>query len=995
MTDQHFRSRYSWILYVLIGLAILLFVLFAGSNWLLNTPWLAQRLSQSAGIEIHWEHGRSRYPGQWEVAGFHLARKDDELFLSLDAAHATLSLSLAALFQGKVHILALDAQGIRNLTLNEHVLEGDGRLRLEDALFTDQHLEIARLRLSLEGGVLHRQLEVVPHDVPQKVQLARDISLTSAATLAQVAALGPDVDILGALSGTVQLDAHADAWDVFTPYLGSLPWLALSGSGRLHGELILECGVLAEGSILRLDSPVLMVEVDESSLRQARSLNQHSGIIDTPGKTHRAQGNGDVLLGVSSEQPAILTVTTRLRDVALVEATPYARQAELTLAADLDNLRMDKLEPPFRVHLAASGQVIRLDMLDPYLEHTLDGQGMKLRGAGQLEAELELLDSRPNHARLEIKASQLQVDALGYQADGGGFLLAELDSAAQVTVKAALVGATLLHTGHRLLADADLQLAAISPFDPKQALEGARGEIAWENARLPDISALQPYLTPFLPDPEALTLLGGEAQCHGQLELTANQLRGSLSFSGRKLRTQIQTNILESDVDLSLLLNEATLDNEQLDISGSRLRWLATAEKHETEGLESEIFLREGRLHRRDGVPGGRLALEGSVHRLGFLNAFLPKAHGLAVEGNGRLYLRADFEGLQILPKSELQVTTDELRVRFLDYQAAGRGDLFARLDTPDEALFTLSIPRYTLQRQGEVQSHMEGRDLVVTTRTTHFEKMLESAEARYFTTHIFLPATEVPDVTRYNSYLPKNAGVTLLGGKARLSSEFTLTGLDAQGALDIYASEAELALLDQRLVGDLQLALNLTEGDLATRQFTLDHSFLRLDQVQHLMHHQVHRQEHLKDGGLRDDADWWVQLDFDNARLLWTDQIQLVGGLRLAMRDTGLLARLFLRRAGDGGWLGRLLDVRDIHGEAQLDLSNDRIRLSGVDLRGETLTLLADLDLAGDASNGAMYARLGALSLGVELNDNEPTLRIVRPLRWFHAWRDGKNVAP
>ena len=71
------------------------------------------------------------------------------------------------------------------------------------------------------------------------------------------------------------------------------------------------------------------------------------------------------------------------------------------------------------------------------------------------------------------------------------------------------------------------------------------------------------------------------------------------------------------------------------------------------------------------------------------------------------------------------------------------------------------------------------------------------------------------------------------------------------------------------------------------------------------------------------------------------------------------------------------------------LDLNDTRIRLSDIDLKGENLTFLVE-----GTSNGALYARLAALGLGVELNDGEPALRILRPRRWFDAWRAEQNLA-
>ena len=966
-----FRSRLA--LSLLAGLAVLVLIWFAGSYWLLNSPWLPQRLSQLEGIAITWENGRSRHPGRWEVEGFYLAREDDELALSVAAERATLELSLLALLRGELHIRSLDARGIRRLTLNDLVLEGAGQLRLGDTVLSAQQLAISHLGLRLEGGRLQRDTD--------GATLVRDIRLAAEGSLTRVAPMEAGAEMLEALSGTLQLDAHADAWDVFMPYLEPLPWLVLSGTGRLQGELTVARGILAPGSILRLDSPALRVEVDEPGLREDLWPDRDPAAQAAIGTTHRAEGDGTLLLAVSPQHPEWLTFTTRLRDVTLADAEPYAHRTALTLTVDLNNRRLDRLEEPARARLALRGDVIRLDMLDPYLAHVFDGQGIQLRGAGELEVELETLGQYPAEARLEISAPQLEVRGLGYDASGEGTLQARLEDE-RVALDMRLVEAILHHEGRQLLAEAELQLAATGPLDPEQAGDGTRAEIIWPAARLPDISALQHYLEPFLADPTPLLLLGGSALSEGQLVVAENGLRGSLSLSGQNLRTRLRGHTVENDVRLTLALNEAALDGTRLDIDGSRLRWQAQSEAPDAERLESDLVLREGRLHRRSGVPGGQWVLEGKVRQLGFLNVFLPDAHGLAVQGHGQLQLEGSFEGNRILPGTWLRVAAEQLQVGFLDHRAAGRGELRARLETPEQAHLSLEIPEYALQRQDDDEPNLQGRDLVVTTQTEQFSEVLASPEPRHFTTRISLPETTVPDFTRYNAYLPEDAGVTLLGGTARLASEFTLVGLEARGEVNLRASHVQLALLDQHLRGDLQLALRLADGNLDTRQFNAARSFLRLDQVQR------------QNGEQPGDAGWWVQLDFDDAQLHWTEQIRLASRVALTMRDTGLLARLFLARARDSVWLGRLLNVRGIEGSAQLDLNDTRIRLSDVDLRGENLTLLADLELAEGTSNGALYASLGALGLGVELNDGEPTLRIVRPRRWFDAWRAGQNPA-
>ena len=53
----------------------------------------------------------------------------------------------------------------------------------------------------------------------------------------------------------------------------------------------------------------------------------------------------------------------------------------------------------------------------------------------------------------------------------------------------------------------------------------------------------------------------------------------------------------------------------------------------------------------------------------------------------------------------------------------------------------------------------------------------------------------------------------------------------------------------------------------------------------------------------------------------------------------------------------------------------------------------LTELGLPADGqANGALYARLGAVGLGVELNDSEPALRVLQPKRWFDRWREAQR---
>jgi len=954
-----------------------------GSTWLLNSQWLPKRLSQIEGVEVRWTNANSLHPGRWEVENLYLAREDDSLPISVEAQRATLSLSLLALLRGELHIQTLDANGLRRLTVGDIALEAQGQLQVTDTQLSRAALAVPSVSLDISQGHLTRLSDQA--SLVQDIQLRADASLDSVTT-EQIPREELTAELLSALSAQLTIEAQADAWDVFMPYLEALPWLTLDGHGNLTGELNLSSGVLQRGSELTLNAPELRLSVNEQRLQPRDTDDLRWLIAETPPALHTAVGEGAVRLAVEDDE---LHFSTQLINVVLADTHPYAINTQLRLATNMPNQRLDQLDLPTGASLELQGEVSRLDMLDRYLAHTFDGQGVRLAGNGQIEASVTLRDAKPYHASLAIQAPTLAAELLDFTAQGSGSLAAQLSTEEIIDATLTFTDATLSHHQQTLMADAAITLNALSPINPELAQENATARLTWQSARLPDISVLQTYLKAALPDPAPLQLLSGQATSSGQLDFTTEQMHGEIHLEGKQLATRWQhseqNSVLESDAQLRLSIRRAALDGTRLDISGSRLRWQVADTQSTGEKLESILVLNDGRFQ-RSGSNGdesgntplsGEFSLEGSVQRLGFLNNFLPDAHGLAIAGDGQLFAQGSFRNDRLLAPTRLRVNANQLEVAFLDYIATGRGELTAQLDTSEQAQLSLGIPHFSLMRLDDDRPHLEGRHFALTTETERFSDVLASPEPEHFSTRIALPITEVPDFTRYNRYLPENAGVTLLGGQASLTSEWLLDGLTAQGDMTLRAFGAELALLDQQLKGDVELHLQLTEGDLETRRFNANDSFLRLENV--------FRQS--SEGA--QDAGWWVQLTMEEAQLEWDDPIRLTSQLRLGMRDTGLLARLFLARARQSEWLGRLLNVHDINGSAQLQINGERIRLHDLTLTGGQLLLLSDVTLAEKSANGALYAHLGALGIGVELIDSEPTLKVLQPRRWFDRWRE------
>ena len=964
----HLWHKSLWIkLFASVLMIVLLWI--TSSYLLLNSAWLPKQLSELQGIELSWHKGKSLHPGRWEIEGFYLAREDDELFFSIAAEKAILEISLYRLLRGDLYIHALDAQGIRRLTLNDIILEGSGQVGLKETLFTSDYLEVTQLSVQMDKGKISRTVD--------DALLVRDIELYTDLRLDKVSPTDLTVDLLDCLSGSIVLDAHADAWDVFMPYLEKLPWLTLMGHGRLEANILLSQGILEANSRVELNSPELQVTVSPLLLNQSEmSINldvENSDDVEKSNVIHHASGSGRVMLQVDETEPYPLLFSIALENVELVDGAPYATGAEVLLQSSLDNRRVDRLDIPALNELTVNAHVSRLDMLDLPLSGLFEEQGMKVRGSGDLEINLTLLGLALDHGELTVNAPNLRVVTFDFDASGNGALKLHLDSN-QFSADLQLRSATLLHESRILLDNAQFTAVATGPLNIDEALSSVSTVIHWKSATLPDVSVLQPYMEPYFENP--LRLLSGQASSEGRLTLAEQKITGNLRLNVDNLRTQIKDQHVQSDARLFLNLNKATLDGKELNLSGSRLSWTALTNSDTADSLASELTINRALFYRRNDQPAGQFSVQGSVQQLSFLNAFLPKAHGLSIQGHGSLYVTGQFQGTRLLRDSYLGIAAEQLEVSFLDYVADGYGQLNVSLDSADSAALSLNIPEYRLQRVNDENAHLQGKNLVITTQTDQFSKVIETPEPKYFITRISMPNTEIPDFTRYNHYLPEGAGITLLGGQARLSSEFELEGLQASGKVNLTASSISMQLLKQHIQGDLHLLLQLEEGDLTSRQFLASHSFLRLDNVQR---------------ELSDDVDWWVALNFDEAQLRWRDHIDLESQLTVTMRDTGLLARLFLESAREREWLGRMLDVKNIQGTAHLQIDDNQIRLSDIDLRGDDLMVLADLVLKESLANGALYARKGLPAVGVELMDGETRVRFIRPRLWFDEWRLGQ----
>nr|WP_298378622.1 hypothetical protein [uncultured Halomonas sp.] len=868
-----FKRRWlRWLVGVIGVISLLIIGYLAGLQWLFNSGWLQQRLSQLPGVTVSWSSANTPSFDRLNVRDLIIQRADENLVIALEVDQARLHISWWSLLFRRLDIHSLEAEGLRALKVNEYRLAASAtsRVRLGELVLDEQSLGVTSLTLALEEALVQRQ------ENPDTYQtLARDIRLQGEFFLETFhPAQAPGLEALAFLSGDTSLAAQADAWDVFNPYLRALEGLRLEGKGGLQGRLAIEKGVLQPGSELTLISPQLAVVLDEAALLAANDSSENVSPENARGRRYRLEGKGRISARVDVQDEAQEgVVATRM---ALV----------------LDDMQMrEPLEEP----------------------------------AGN---EPPLLTSE--RFRLNVDLPRLDLTS--------------------------------------------------PPRKPDSAA------LIWQGARLPDVAVLARFLPQDLP----FNLHGGKAGLDGRLGYREGRLEGHFDLRGNRVDLTLLDNRVTSELGLDLKLKEFDLDQRRLDLSGTRLR-VSALNPGDSTPLETELLLREARLaldkssnadvsSTASSLSSGRMLVQGRAAELSFLNRFLPETHSLAMHGNGLLEAELVWQEGTLLPGSRLWVSADPMELRFLDYEASGNGRLDSSIDKASRNVdIRVSLPAFELRRQQESASHVSGRYLLV--EATLPAAVLNGTTPALVdqTTRISLPQIDIPALSLYNAYLPKDAGIELLSGQASLESYLNLQGYQAQGSLILKARETALMMGDQRLHGNLSLDVQLADGDLRQRRFDVSGSTLRLDNLSR-------QGEGLasKRGG----NGWWMELGIDKGQLVWAQPLNLDARLALRMRDSGFPLRTLLKDVRQRQWLSRLLNVQNIRGRARLKLLDAGLALRDARLAGQELEILADLVRRDKTLDGALYARYAALGLGIEIDAGQTRLHLLRPRRWYEQAR-------
>lgn len=377
----------------------------------------------------------------------------------------------------------------------------------------------------------------------------------------------------------------------------------------------------------------------------------------------------------------------------------------------------------------------------------------------------------------------------------------------------------------------------------------------------------------------------------------------------------------------------------------------------------------------------GALSLETEASSLGFLAAYLSRVPWLRLGGHGHLV--ADLETVNgwLAPGSRLTLDGPTVEADLFGLHATGEGRLEGFVpEGSSHTELSVRLPRYALTRLADRARLLEGENLevIVTNDSNAIDR-----PAQGIALAVQVPPARVPDLAAFSSYLPEAAGLTILGGSARLEASLSYSTVErsGDGRLRLTGQEVEAAFHDVGLRADLDLDSRLADARLEDGQIDISGTSLDIQRVRTL------------EGGRVRDSDWWGRVHLPRGRLIKdlgdpeAAPAVLEGEIAAELRDTGPLMAMLEQHVPKLAWMDALLTVHNVKASSEVRVQGGRIALADLAVAGGKqgrLEILGQLDLARQDPRGVLFARWGKLSAAVSLAEGERDWKLTRSRRWY-----------
>ncbi len=371
-----------------------------------------------------------------------------------------------------------------------------------------------------------------------------------------------------------------------------------------------------------------------------------------------------------------------------------------------------------------------------------------------------------------------------------------------------------------------------------------------------------------------------------------------------------------------------------------------------------------------------RAAIDADVGSLGFLDYYLEKAQWLELKGGGGLHADVVMDRGEVLAGSVVTAEVPGMVVGFLGWEVAGDArvqvDVGADPAVPGSKL-ALTFSDYSVTGTGGGSALVKGEGFMITAVTpdTSFKEPFTSFDVVFE-----LPTSQIPSFSPYSALLPQDVGMKVAGGSGTVSGKVFASTTDnsARGELVVNGSGVTLQLGEVTIVSSVEAHAKLKHGNLASGVYDISGTSIDLKDVSIETPNQP-------DAGT---TGWYAALALPEAAVRVGADTFFEADILLRCLDSAPFLTMFAEKRALPDWARKLLTIRDIQGQAHLALGTEKVEITSAAFHGSTYEVLMHIRREHALNYGALFARLGPLSIGVGVDGRAKHIQVVGARQWY-----------
>ncbi len=372
----------------------------------------------------------------------------------------------------------------------------------------------------------------------------------------------------------------------------------------------------------------------------------------------------------------------------------------------------------------------------------------------------------------------------------------------------------------------------------------------------------------------------------------------------------------------------------------------------------------------------GRIALRWRFDSLSWLSELLVKKPWFTFDGAGELDADLSIESGKLVAGSRFALPAVEVQADVLNDRISGSGQAIGVIDIGDDgepqARVDVALDEFRIApEESATKAYVQGKQLSVELRSSgdlaEFRKTVV-ARGRFSN-------AEVPDLTLFNTYLPKRE-MRFTQGRGTLSGDLTIDaeGEVSNGTLDVRAKGAGMHLARVDVTGDLAVNARLSRGDLKHKDLQLDGTEISFSSIA------------FKDASGNAQRDWWARVTLPRARTVWGRPMAIDAEAKVVVKNVGFLLAMFSQKKKFPRWVTRVVDAGEAQARAQMQIRSSSLVLDQLVAENDRFTVQSRLKVADAKATGDLLLSWGVLSMGVELDETDRDFRLIGARSWFES---------